>query len=142
MDGTCRALRHTLLAKLTLSVVDVSHIVLHCDSLERTYLGTLAAADTCCLAGLACNSTLVLVDARYEYTHVPATLVADLDDILRTCLHTCSAGCTLLLVHNGKSGGWVHGDGAELAGCHAVSATETTERTSCVTAVKGSLHTA
>ena len=63
MDGSCRTLCHTLLAKLALSVVDVSHIVLHCDSLKRTNLRTLAAAYTCSLAGLACDSTLVLVDA-------------------------------------------------------------------------------
>ena len=61
MDSSCRALSDTLLAELALGEIDVSHIVLHCDGLERTYLRTFAAADTCSLAGLACNCTLVLV---------------------------------------------------------------------------------
>ena len=63
MDGSRRALGNTLLAEFALCVVDVSHVVLHCDSLERTYLCALAASDTCSLAGLACYGTLVLVDA-------------------------------------------------------------------------------
>ena len=63
MDGTCRAFSHTLLAELALCEVDVCHVILDSDSLERTYLRTLAAADTCSLAGLARNGTLVLVDA-------------------------------------------------------------------------------
>mgnify|MGYP003441696233 CR=1 FL=1 len=63
MNGTCRALGNTFLAELALCEVDVCHVVLDSDSLERTYLRTLAAADTCSLAGLARNGTLVLVDA-------------------------------------------------------------------------------
>ena len=63
MDSSCRALRHTFLAEPALCEVDVSEIVFNCDSLKRTYLRTLAAAYAGGLAGLARNSTLVLVDA-------------------------------------------------------------------------------
>ena len=63
MDGTGRTLGHTFLTKLALCIVDVSKVVLHCDSLERTSLCTLAAADTGSLAGLASSSALVLVHA-------------------------------------------------------------------------------
>ena len=63
MDSACRALSHTFLAELALCEVDVGNVVLHCDSLERTNLRTLAASDTCSLACLASNRTLVLVHA-------------------------------------------------------------------------------
>ena len=62
MDCACRTLSYTLLTELTLGVVDVCKVVLYCDGLERTYLGTLAATDAGCLAGLAGNGSLVLVD--------------------------------------------------------------------------------
>ena len=62
MYCTCRAFSHTLLAKLALCEVDVSDIVLNCDRLERTYLGTLSATDAGCLSCLAGHSALVLVD--------------------------------------------------------------------------------
>ena len=63
MDSSCRAFSDALLAELALGVVDVGNIVLDSDSLERTNLGALAATDAGCLASLACNSALVLVDA-------------------------------------------------------------------------------
>ena len=63
MDGTCRTLGNTFLAKLALCKVDVCKIVLYCDGLERTHLGTFATTDAGSLAGLACHSTLILVDA-------------------------------------------------------------------------------
>ena len=142
MDGACRTLGNTLLAKLALGVVDVGNIVLHCDSLERTYLRTLAAADAGSLAGLARSRTLVLVYAGYVHTHIPAALVAKLDDSLRTSLHAGSAGSTLLLVDNRKTCCRVHSDGAELADRNAVATSETSERTSCVAAVESGLDTA
>ena len=61
MDSSCRALSHTFLAEPALSEVDVCDVVLDCDGLERTY--SLAAADTCSLAGLAGSCALVLVHA-------------------------------------------------------------------------------
>ena len=63
MDRTCRTLGYTLLAETALRIVNVSEVVLHCDSLERTYLGTLAATDAGSLAGLAGSRTFVLVHA-------------------------------------------------------------------------------
>ena len=63
MDGTGRTLGHTFLTKLALCIVDVSEVVLNCDSLERTNLSTLAATDAGSLAGLACSCSLVLVHA-------------------------------------------------------------------------------
>ena len=63
MDGTGRTLSNTFLTKLALCIVDVSEVVLNCNRIERTYLRTLATADACSLAGLACSSALVLVHA-------------------------------------------------------------------------------
>ena len=62
MDCSCRTFCHTFLAELALCVVDVGKIVLDCDSLERTYLGALAATDAGSFAGLAGSGSLVLVD--------------------------------------------------------------------------------
>ena len=142
MDCTCRALSHTLLAELAFSEVDVREIVLHRDGLERTYLGALSAAYAGSLAGLAGSSTLVLVHAADEHTHIPAALVAKFDDVLRAGLHTSPACSTFLLVHDRKSCLRIHGDGTELARSDTVPAAETSERTACVTAVKSGLHTA
>ena len=61
MDGSGRTLGYAFLAKLALCKVNVSEIVLHCDSLERADLGTFAAPDAGSLAGLAGHSALVLV---------------------------------------------------------------------------------
>ena len=103
MDGSRRTFCNAFLAELALVEVDVSHVVFNCDCTERTNLGTFATADAGCLAGLAGNSALVLVDTAYEDSHVPPALVAKLDNSLRTSLCTCSAGSTLLLINDRKS---------------------------------------
>ena len=142
MDSSGRAFGNALLAELALSVVDVSNIVLDGNSLEWTYLRTLAATDTSSFAGLASHSALVLVYTRNIYAHVSATLVAKFDDRLRTSLDAGAASCTFFFINNRKSGSRIHFDCTELACCNAVSASETSERTSGVTAVKSSLHAA
>ena len=142
VDSAGRAFSNALLAKLTLSVVNVGNVVLDSDGLERTNLCTLAATDAGSLASLTCNSTFVLVYARNINAHVSATLVAKLDDRLRTCLYAGAASRTFFFIHNRKSGGRIHFDCAELAGCNAVATSETSERTSGVTAVKSGFHTA
>ena len=127
MDGSGRAFSNALLAELALSVVDVGNVVLNSDSLERTNLSTLAATDAGSLASLTCHSTLILVHARNINSHISATLVAKLDDRLRTSLDASAAGSTLILVHNRKTCSRVHFDSAELAGCNAVTTAETAE---------------
>ena len=142
MDGSGRTLGYAFLAKLALCKVNVSEIVLHCDSLERADLGTFAATDAGSLAGLACCSSLVLVHAGYEYPHISASLVTELDDSLRTSLHAGTTGSTFLLIHYRKTGGRIHRDSAELAGSHAVTASKATERTAGISAVERSFDTA
>jgi hypothetical protein len=142
VDCTCRTLCHTFLAKLALCKVDVSEIVLHSDGLERTDLGTLTAANAGSFAGLASHSTLVLVHAGYEYSHISASLVTELDDSLRTSFHTSAAGSTFFFIHYRESGGRIHRDCAKLTGSHAVATSKTTERTAGITAVKSSLDAA
>ena len=127
MDCSGRTFSHTFLAEFTFVEVDVSHIVLDCNSSERTYLCTFAASDAGSLAGFAGNSALVLVDTAYEDPHVPSAFVAEFDHALRACLCTCTASSTFFLVNNRKAGLRVHDNGPELTYAHAIPTTEASE---------------
>ena len=142
MDGSGRALDHALAAELALLEIDVGHIVLNLHCPERTGLLAFAAADAGRLAGLAGDSALLHVHAGDENAAVLRSLVPQFDDTLRTCLHTGSAGSTLLLVHDRKPCLRIHGKSTELAGCHAVPASEASVETPCITAVESGFHLA
>ena len=102
-----------------------------------TDLGTFSAPDAGNLAGLAGNSALLFVNALNIYPHSAWSLVAELDHSLRTSLHAGSAGSTFLLVNYRKTCRRIHRNGSESTGTHTVAATQTSVKTSGVTAVKG-----
>ena len=127
MNSSSRALCHTFAAQLALGEINICEIVLHCDSIVRADFCAFAATYAGSLAGLSRHSTLVLVDAADEYTHSTRSFIAELDDIFRTSLGTRAAGGTEILVYDWQTCFRVHLDGSELAGSHAVTATETSE---------------
>ena len=142
MNGSRRTYRHALSAKFTLREIDICEIVLHRNGAERTLFRTLPAAYAGSRASLACCRTLVLIYAGDEYPPVFRALESQFDDMLWTSLHTCTAGCTFLFVHDRKTCCRVHGNGAELAGGHTVAATETSVGTAGIAAVQCSLYLA
>lgn len=145
MDGSCRALEEALTASLALLIIDIGHIVNDSDSVELADLGAFAATYTSGLAGLACNSALVLVDAG----HIdPAGVlwsgagITKLDNVLWTSLYTSAACGALGSVDHRKARFRVHGDRAELACLGTVSATQAAECATGVTAVESGFHLA
>ena len=142
MDSTRRTLGHTFLAQFAFREIYIGKIVLYGNCSVRTYLRTFAAADAGGRACLAGNRSLILVDTTYIYPHPARTLVPQLYDILRAGLDTGSAGRTFLLIHFRKAGLGIYVDCTELTCGYTVSATQTPERASRITAVKGRLDTA
>ena len=86
------------------------------------------AADAAGRASLLHSWSLVLVHAGHVHPHSARSLGPQLDDGFRASLHTGTAGGTLLLVHDRKTGLGIHGQGSELTGSHTVPAAETSER--------------
>ena len=127
MDGSRRAFSHTFLTEFALVKVNVGKIILYGDRSKRTNLCALATTDAGCLACLACHCSFVLVNAAYEYSHIPLSLVAKFNHSLRASLDASSAGSTFLLVNDRKTGLGIHRDRIEFTCRHTVSAAETAE---------------
>ena len=142
MNCSGRAFSHAFLAKLALREIYIGEIVFNGNCPVRTYFGTFATSYAGCRAGFTCHSALVLVDTADIDPHAARTFVPEFDDILRAGLHAGSTCGTFLLVHFRQTCLRIHLDGSELACSHTVTATETAERTSRITAVKGSFDTA
>ena len=102
-------------------MVYVSEIVLYRDCLKLAYLKALATSDTSVGASLTCHASLVLIDTADVDTTPLGSLLAQLDDHLRTSLDTSAAGGTLIFVHLGKTCLGIHMDGIEVADSDAVA---------------------
>ena len=120
-DGMHGTLGDTLTAGFALGVIDIGHIVAHRNSFKGAYLGALAAADTCVLAGLHSHSAFFLVDTADEDTTALIALVSQLDNTARTSFGTGATGGALLLVDHRRAGLGIHMDGIKLAGSHTVA---------------------
>ena len=118
---------YTLLAQTALLEVDIREIVLYSYRLELALLLALAATDTCCLAGLHCHRSLVLVHAAHIDAATLRTFLAKLDDVTWTCLDAGSTGNALLLINLGDARLGIDVDGIELAGGNTVATTQTAE---------------
>ena len=133
MDGLGRTYGNTLAADAALVEVDVRHVVLNGDGTKRTLLLTLAATNTCSLAGLHGSRTLVLVDAADIDTTVLWSFLTQLDDVTRTSLDTSATRGTLLFIDLGETSLGIHVDSVELAGSDTVATTQTTKTASGLT---------
>ena len=142
MNGSGGASGFALAAETTLLGIDVSEVAVDGDGLEVTLLLALTATDTCAEAGLAGDSTFVLVDTENDHSASLGSLLTQLDDVARASLDALAAGGTFLFVHYGQTRLGIHREGSELASCHAVTATETTERASRFADVEVVLDTA
>lgn len=108
MNGSGRTLGHTFLAELALREINISYIVLDGYGFVGTNLGTFAATNAGCTAGLACDSSLVLIDAGDKDTHIARSLVAYFNYMLRASLDTGSTSGTFVLVNLRQSGLGIH----------------------------------
>ena len=102
-------------------MVYVSEIVLYRDCLKLAYLKALATSDTRVGASLASHASLVLIDTADVDTASLGSLLAKLDDHLRTSLDTRSTGGTLIFVHLGETRLGIHVDRIKVAHSDAVS---------------------
>lgn len=102
-------------------MVYVSEIVLYRDCLKLAYLKALTTSDTSVGAGFTCHATLVLINAANVETASLGTLLAELDDHLRTSFDTRSTGGTLIFVHLGEPRLGVHVDRVKVAHSDAVA---------------------
>ena len=136
-DGVLGTFVFALATQLTLLIVDVGKVVGDGDSLERTYLLALATTDATYLAGLACHGTLVLVYAEHHHATTIASLVAELDDHARTCLHTSTTSGTFVGIYLGEACLGVHVDGVKLARLHAIATTEASIGAACLATTCG-----
>lgn len=132
MDGMSGTYGSTLAAETALGEVDVGHIILDCNGIELTLLGTLATTYAGVLAGLHCHGTLVLIYTRNKELATLWTLVADLYDALRARASATATATANILVNLGKTCFGIDLDGSELASIDAVATTEATEGTTSV----------
>ena len=102
-------------------MVYVSEIVLYRDCLKLAYLKALTTSDTRVGASLTCHATLVLINAADVETASLGTLLAELDDHLRTSFDTRSTGGTLIFVYLGEPRLGVHVDRVKVAHSDAVA---------------------
>ena len=121
MDSSRRALGRTLATETTLLMVYVSQVILKCDRLKRADLKALATSDTSIRTSLTSHAALVLVDTADVEATTLGSLLAKLDDHLRTSLDTSSAGGTLILVHLGKPRLGIHVESTKVAHSDAVA---------------------
>ena len=121
MDSTGRANGYALTAHAALRVVDVGHVVRDSYRTERTLFFALATTDAGVSACFARNGSLVFVDTRDKDATRFRSLLAQLDDALRTSLDASAARGTLLLIHLGDTGLRVDVDRTEVAGLHAIA---------------------
>lgn len=133
MDGMSGTYGSTLAAETALGEVDVGHIILDCNGIELTLLGTLATTYAGVLAGLHCHGTLVLIYTRNKELATLWTLVADLYDALGARASATATATANILVNLGKTCFGIDLDGSELASIDAVATTETTEGATCIT---------
>lgn len=133
MDGMSGTYGSTLAAETALGEVDVGHIILDCNGIELTLLGTLATTYAGVLAGLHCHGTLVLIYTRNKELATLWTLVADLYDALRARASATATATANILVNLGKTCFGIDLDGSELASIDAVATTEATEGATCIT---------
>lgn len=136
LDGTRRTLGHTFAARLAFVEIDIGHVVLDMDGLKRTCFLTLATADACIVASLACLCTLFLVDATHIDPAVLATFVAQFNHTARTGFGAGAASSALLLVHGGCMGLGVYRDGSKLASLHTTAQSQAAERTTILSRIK------
>lgn len=129
VNSTHGAFGHALAAGLALGVVDIGEVVGHCDGLERTDLGALAAADTGGLTVLLGRSAFFLVITSHIYAAIVFAFISSFQHATRTSLHAGLATHALALIDFGKVGFGIDMDGVELAGCGAVTTAEAAERT-------------
>ena len=130
-----RALVHALAAQTALFEINVSQVVLQCDSLKRACLYALAATYAGYIASLLGNGTLILVYAAYIYPAVQLVLVAEFDDMARAGLCASTAGSALVLINHRQSRLGIHVDGIELTCLDTVAATQAAKETAGLTAV-------
>lgn len=120
-------------------MVYVSEIVLYRDCLKLAYLKALATSDTSVGASLTCHASLVLIDTADVETASLGTLLAELDDHLRTSLDTRSTGGTLIFVHLGKACLRIHVDGIKVAHSDTVAIAQTAVTTARLATVQSRL---
>ncbi len=133
MDGMSGTYGSTLAAETALGEVDVGHIILDCNGIELTLLGTLATTYAGVLAGLHCHGTLVLIYTRNKELATLWTLVADLYDALRARASATATATANILVNLGKTCFGIDLNGTELTSIDAVATTEATEGATCIT---------
>ena len=116
----CRTYRYALTTHAAFRVINVGHVVGDSYRSERTLLLALTTTDAGVATSLAGYGTLVFVDTRDKDSTRLRSLLAQLDDALRTCLHAGTARGTFLLIHLGDTGLRVDADRTEVAGLHAI----------------------
>ena len=115
MDSSRRALGRTLATETTLLMVYVSQVILKRDRLKRADLKALAPSATSIRTSLTSHAALVLVDTADVEATTLGTLLAKLDDHLRTSFDTRSTGGTLIFVYLGEPRLGVHVDRVKVA---------------------------
>ena len=101
-----------------------------------------SAADAGVCAGLLRCRALILITAKHRLAHAARALRTQLDKLLGTGLDAIAASHALALVQHRQAGGRIHAEGAELAGKHAVPATQAAEGAAGVAAIERGLHAA
>ena len=143
MNSAGRALEVALAASLALCIIDIAKVILYGDGAELADLHALAASDAGRLAGLSGDSALVFVhtaDINPAGVLRGRAGVAQFNYTLGAGLDAGAAGSTLAFVHDGQAAFRIEAQGAELAGSHAVAATQAAIRAEGVAAIEGSLH--
>ena len=121
MDSPRRTNRYALTTHAAFRVIDVGHVVGHGYRSERTLLLALATTDAGVATSLAGYGTLVFVDARDKDSTGLRSLLAQLNDTLRTSLHAGTTRGTLLFIHFSETGLRVDVNRTEVAGFHAIA---------------------
>lgn len=142
MNGAGRTYGFAFAAQLAFLEVDVSQIVFHRNSLERTLFGAFSATDAGSRASLAGYGAFVFIDAAYEHTARFRTFVPQLDNHFRAGFYASTATGTQLFIDFGQTRFGIDVNGSELAGSFAIAVSETTERTACFSAVQSRFDSA
>ena len=137
-----RASGFALTAQTAFLPIDVREVVLDRDSLEVTLFLALTAAYTCVLARFARYRAFVFVAAEHHDSAVLRSFLTQLNQRSRTCLYALTARGTLLVIYDRQSCLRIHAQCAELTSSYAVTAAQTSERTSCFAYVAGMHDTA
>ena len=110
-----------LTAETALVRINVAEVALDSNSAEGAFLLALAATDTADLASLHRNSSLVAVDTRALHSPTLRSFLAQLDNVTRAGLHTCTTGNALLFVDLSDACLRIDADGIKLTSLHTVA---------------------